>query len=91
MRNHRPFKVVFYFKQVTIFSATRLKDEKLNRRTNRTAVWLNFLYFNLPMRNPGIMTTYHTITEANDLMSLNLVNSMIIMINYSYNYCQFLP
>ena len=35
----------FHYRQVNIFSASRLKVEKLNRRSNREAVWLTFWYF----------------------------------------------
>ena len=34
-----------HYRQVNIFSAFRLKVEKLNRRSNREAVWLTFWYF----------------------------------------------
>ena len=34
-----------HYRQVNIFSASRLKVEKLNRRSNREAVWLTFWYF----------------------------------------------
>ena len=54
MRGPRPFKVNFHYRQVNIFSDSRLKVEKLNRRSNREAVWLTFWYSNCHLKNPGI-------------------------------------
>ena len=79
-------------RQVNIFSNSRLKDEKLNSRSNREGVWLSFWYSNCHLKNPGTNDnlSHHNRAQCSNVTELIELNNHYGKV-ISCNYCRHLP